>query len=566
MIKTAGVPFDIFDDPQGVVLRRKIPDPATLPTFLKEASIPSREEIDSLPDSAFALVMYNGGGKLRKFAHVSKALTALNTIYFLESKDLLPKNAQKIAAVRLCQACLGDGLEPPESLRKMCGVAAQEKRAWIVTPQGSVVDLAQRRGAYAPPGDRSPSPTYTELSAGTSLEEEAASFDAQQHVNELHSLEIDADEAHLRQTFGGLVGEIRAYLQSLPNNPIGRSSDDSAPRSDDSAGSAPRVDLYRLTADLRAKGVPASWDAFLNIMSSSTLYPHLVEIGEVGKAISQRREQLDEDGMNATAKDLDAKLFALLLLNVPLSEPGPEVDVTNEEATPKMAYQPAARPEDYLLSDTASGISRYPVRTAQEAKTAAAYFMHNWRGLAPAERRTYCVHLMEKAAGFDVEKDMPPEVAKYGASEIDPFRAVYFDLRTLSLPDDELVGKEVYRQLEKRAEFLYLPEAVAALAEVDARFGLDRFYDDGIPDPFYSLIGSSKLGQARVADCWAWQGPLGDSIIEDQLLQAMQDSAKKKLVEQVFGAEFFSSLAKSPVAVFDSLPVPLKESLSRLLA
>lgn len=112
-----GAILDFYDDPQGLVLKKKLAA-AQVPDFVKEARCLTPEASASLPDDAFALVLVDQGEKLRKYACVDKGNTALSVIYFLENQGKLTKQAQEVVAQNLCLACQSFGLEAPAQLKE----------------------------------------------------------------------------------------------------------------------------------------------------------------------------------------------------------------------------------------------------------------------------------------------------------------------------------------------------------------------------------------------------------------------------------------------------------------
>lgn len=104
--------LDFYDDPDGTILRGRIPTHDSVPDFIKIAEHLG-DGHDSLPDDVFALVMVDQGVKMRKYACVDKGNTALSVMYFLENRDRLPENAVKVAAANLLAACDVHELVPP---------------------------------------------------------------------------------------------------------------------------------------------------------------------------------------------------------------------------------------------------------------------------------------------------------------------------------------------------------------------------------------------------------------------------------------------------------------------
>jgi len=131
-----GSVIDFYDDPSGTVLKTKLAF-AQLPAYIRQADYQSEEKLSALPDDAFALVMVDQGTKIRKFACVDKGNTALSALYFLENKDKLPEEAQKVAAANLVEYCHAFQVEPPYSLCKMAAVIPGKKKSADLT--GSTV-------------------------------------------------------------------------------------------------------------------------------------------------------------------------------------------------------------------------------------------------------------------------------------------------------------------------------------------------------------------------------------------------------------------------------------------
>jgi hypothetical protein len=113
----AGFVVDQYDDVRGEVLKNRFPTPETLPDFVKTAHRLTGDESSNMPDDAFALVLFDGGNKMKKFAMVDKGNTALSVVYLLEQGHLLPPEAIKTAAANLISACEHYGLAVPPMLK-----------------------------------------------------------------------------------------------------------------------------------------------------------------------------------------------------------------------------------------------------------------------------------------------------------------------------------------------------------------------------------------------------------------------------------------------------------------
>jgi hypothetical protein len=115
MSYSAGI-FDIYDD-GGEALKSVLPDPLSIPEFVKTASSITQETSDNL----FALVMVEDQRVMKKFATADKGNTWLSALYFSLNKDSLPKEAQKVAAANLLMACEHYGIDPTSDIVALSG-------------------------------------------------------------------------------------------------------------------------------------------------------------------------------------------------------------------------------------------------------------------------------------------------------------------------------------------------------------------------------------------------------------------------------------------------------------
>lgn len=143
-MKTAGLVLDHFDDPSFELLAAAT-EGHDLPSLIKQAQLIPPEDVPQLPDDAFALVLVNDGYKLRKFACVDPAHTALSCMYFHETRDNLPFEAQKVAAVNLSAACNYFGLPTTPTLDKLASELSQAKREDLPTKAFAVPESKAKK-------------------------------------------------------------------------------------------------------------------------------------------------------------------------------------------------------------------------------------------------------------------------------------------------------------------------------------------------------------------------------------------------------------------------------------
>ena len=117
MSHLAGFVFDIYDDPNGEVLREVIPQSGDIPDFVKSAALIRDDVSEDLTDDSYALVLVKNGHKFRKYATVDKGNTVLSVLYLLKQAHLMPPRAVKVAATNLIEACDRYDLEVPDQLK-----------------------------------------------------------------------------------------------------------------------------------------------------------------------------------------------------------------------------------------------------------------------------------------------------------------------------------------------------------------------------------------------------------------------------------------------------------------
>lgn len=117
MRKLAGWVFDAYDDIDGHILRSFYPTADAVPDLVKTAEHLDEERIRTLPDDLFALVLFEEGHKLKKYATIDAGNTTLSVLYLLKQAHLLPSEAVKVAANNLIAACQEQGIKVPEQLK-----------------------------------------------------------------------------------------------------------------------------------------------------------------------------------------------------------------------------------------------------------------------------------------------------------------------------------------------------------------------------------------------------------------------------------------------------------------
>lgn len=109
---------DQYDDVNGEVLRSIYRTIHDVPNLIKTATLLRSDELESLPDHKFAMIVVDGTTRFRKYACHDAGNTALSVAYFLAQKDRLSDAMVKVASSNLLEACELYSLTPPKELRK----------------------------------------------------------------------------------------------------------------------------------------------------------------------------------------------------------------------------------------------------------------------------------------------------------------------------------------------------------------------------------------------------------------------------------------------------------------
>ncbi len=210
--------FDSYDDIEGRVLRGLAKSPDHLPDFIKTAERLTEDRISNLPDDQFALVIFDEGQKLKKYATVDKGNTALSVMYLLKQAHLLPPTAVKVAAQNLLAACEEYELDVPMALKVaaatgVSGLSGKSKKPYVKGAKVSKIQFPMKEA----PGEFTTNP---QLGQGDHNEHdlvERTNFNGPQGSNFLESPIFSQKE---KMQNSGMEGqEKRAFVTEFANAP-----------------------------------------------------------------------------------------------------------------------------------------------------------------------------------------------------------------------------------------------------------------------------------------------------------------------------------------------------------
>lgn len=220
------------------------------------------------------------------------------------------------------------------------------------------------------------------------------------------------------------------------------------------------------------------------------------------------------------------------------------VDISGKH--PMTAQEATVEEGDYLLN------GRFPVQNYGHVKQAESHFLDSGNRMTPRDRHEYCTGLVKKAGAYGIE--LHPTIRKYGGPGYGADVEAFLGARREFLPED------AHPVLEKLATAIPVTppgDFAEALAEFDKATGLNHYYDQHVPDPWWTTFGPAF---DKVAE-FVWnQGSehVTGSDLDDLAVN------NTTLVKDQFGDDVADAFLADPVTTFNSLPDPHKIILARM--
>jgi hypothetical protein len=110
--------------------------------------------------------------------------------------------------------------------------------------------------------------------------------------------------------------------------------------------------------------------------------------------------------------------------------------------------------------------------------------------------------------------------------------------------------------LEKHASIK--PEVFAVMLEnFDKQSGLDKYWEQGLGDPYWSTFGMQKTA--------AWSFQHGNERVTEDDLRKLATQGKHHIRDR-FNDEIADEFQRDPVGIFESLPLDSKRIIMRVCA
>lgn len=130
MRKLANLNYDITDFVTASKIDYVIKITKDKDELIKNAHVPSLDEIEKMPDDQFALILFHPHlGKLKKLAMTDKYITELNMEIFSDKLDEYPEEIVKVASSNFMKAAKFYKLTVPENIKKYA--STDVKTNWV---------------------------------------------------------------------------------------------------------------------------------------------------------------------------------------------------------------------------------------------------------------------------------------------------------------------------------------------------------------------------------------------------------------------------------------------------
>jgi hypothetical protein len=202
-----------------------------------------------------------------------------------------------------------------------------------------------------------------------------------------------------------------------------------------------------------------------------------------------------------------------------------------------------AQETDYALPDK----KKYPISTPEHIKTAISYFDQNLYRFSPMDALQYAVRVKLAADKSQVSYE-GTKLEKYSnltASSFNPGMRAHIKSRKGYASEDDAA---VYDELLDKSAVLGVVKTAEYLEQVDRKLGLHRQWGIAVEDPYISVLGMRKE-----AEC----SHKGKKVKKSMLKKAAESIVDEATLKELEGPD--------GIAVFESLPTPIKDKITKNL-
>lgn len=463
-MRTAGIILDVYDDPQGRVLREKL-DGAALPEKLASAQLLDAEDLARIPDRLFGLVAHNNGETIRKYAMHDEAHLVTSMIYFAETSKLIPEEARQKVAANLVNACAWYDIDPPDLLvKEALGVMNLAVGGLEAANMVSATREASEKRRQTQDAFRRAQASGAKVAAGNVIE-----------LSTGEDASIQASAPQATDTTPGHVDKVLARR--------------------DQHGSTTKK-LHKQLNQKEEQTQPSETGEKVADLTGTELMPRGIR-----------------------TKSVRSEAGGKMALPVKTSSWQHAGNLTGREPVAKTKQ---ASPQRFALPER----GLYPLDTAVNVKQAEAYFEQHHHAFPPADRRAFAQSTWERAQELGLK--VAGRLLDYAGSDYGPYihselvaRARGFEGTGHSAIYEALAEKRASMPPSAMAELLSEADAKTGAAQTYGRPGV------GLLDPYAAVYGSAKVAaeQPTKEESFSWVD--GSDYVNGFMLTALAESGAK---------------------------------------
>jgi hypothetical protein len=208
-----------------------------------------------------------------------------------------------------------------------------------------------------------------------------------------------------------------------------------------------------------------------------------------------------------------------------------------------------------MVIKTADGavIRKYAMPDAGHVKLAANYFDQYAMDLPPEHRHRFASAVNHRADELDVDVSDNDALQKWAGTDWNKQLHAHIEQRKSLLPMNQ-GARGVLDKLAASLSETTPVDMAAALQTVDQATGLDRYYDNGLADPYASAMSKEAMGWSMEVD--------GHTVTETDL----RKEATIKKISGYMGSVFARQFSESPAEIFESLPVTEQSLIKQIVS
>jgi len=192
---------------------------------------------------------------------------------------------------------------------------------------------------------------------------------------------------------------------------------------------------------------------------------------------------------------------------------------------------------------------KYPINNKRELEKAAQWFNRNYNYLSVDEIEEFTTNIKS------TNEPVTGMLEKYAALEKTEFNPDFYNhinVRKAQLRANDQEGMDLYDDLLKKADEIGSEKVAYVLEVIDKELGVDQYYGTVILNPFESTYGHIKTAGVKFNDKF---------VTLEKLKKMDMDN-----LSMVVGNDITKELRSNDgLAVFESLPTPIKNEIANLL-